>query len=133
MADRQTPTPTLQELVGEALRDGFDLARKELALFRAEMTSNAVGIGKGAAMFLAAAVFAVASLIWLTQALVYGLEVVIHSRWISALIVGGLLALVAGILVLVGKRLMSAASLAPNRTITSLKRDSEVLTERAAG
>ncbi len=124
---------TLQALVGDALRDGADLARKEFALFRAEMTSNASGIAKGAAMFLAAAVFAVASLIWLTQALVYGLEVVIHSRWISALIVGAALALIAGILVVVGKNMMSAAHLAPTRTVTSLKRDGEVLSERAAG
>ena len=123
----------LQELVGDALRDGVDLARKELALFRAELTSNAMSVAKGAAMFLVAAVFAVASLIWLTQALVYGIDTVIHSPWISALIVGGLLAVVALILVLVGKTMISAASLTPTRTVKSLKRDGEVLSERAVG
>lgn len=124
---------TLQALVGDALRDGADLARKEFALFRAEMASNAAGLAKGAAMFLAAAVFAVASLIWLTQALVYGLDVMIRSYWISALIVGAALALVAGVLILIGKNMISAASIAPTRTVTSLKRDSEVLSERTAG
>ena len=124
---------SLQQLVGDALRDGADLARKEFALFRAEMASNATGIAKGAAMFLAAAVFAVASLIWLTQALVYGLEVLLHSWWISALIVGGALALIAGVLVVVGKNFMSAAHLAPTRTVKSLKRDGEVLSERTVG
>lgn len=123
--------PTLQELVGDALRDGMDLARKELALFRAEMTENAMGIAKGAAMFLAAAIFAIASLIWLTQALVYGIELLVNSRWLAALIVGGLLLLVAVILGLVGKRYLSSAHLAPTRTVTSLKRDTEVLSERA--
>lgn len=124
---------TLQSLVGDALRDTVDLARKEFALFRAEMTSNATGFAKGFVMFIAAAVFAVASLIWLTQALVYGLEIVIHSRWISALIVGGALALIAGILILVGKKMISAANLVPDRTVRSLKRDTEVLSERAIG
>lgn len=121
---------TLQELVGDALKDTAELARKEFALFRTEMSDNVSGFAKGAGMFVAAAVFAVASLIWLTQALVYGLELIVHSRWISALIVGGGLALIAVALVMAGKSLMSAASLAPTRTVRSLKRDGEFLGER---
>lgn len=121
---------SLQELVGEAIRDGADLASKEFALFRAEMASNATGIAKGAAMFLAASVFAVASLIWLTQALVYGLEIVTHSKWISALIVGGALLVIAIVLVLIGKRYISAAALAPSRTVESIKRDKALLSEK---
>lgn len=124
---------TLQNLVGDALKDGIELARKEFALFRAEMALNVSGLAKGVAMFAAAAVFAVASLIWLTQALVYGLEIVIHSRWISALIVGGALALIAGVLVVVGKNMLTVSALAPDRTVRSLKRDSEVLSERTVG
>ena len=122
---------TLQELVGDAIRDGADLASKEFALFRAEMASNATGIAKGAGMFLAASVFAVASLIWLTQALVYGLEVVTQSKWISALIVGGLLLVVAIVLVVIGKRFISAAGLAPSRTVESIKRDTTLLSEKS--
>ena len=97
------------------------------------MASNATSIFKGAAMFLAAAVFAVASLIWLTQALVEGLDAVIHSRWISALIVGGGLLVIAVVLAIVGKNLVSVATLAPTRTARSLRRDGEVLSERATG
>ncbi|MBV9077678.1 MAG: phage holin family protein [Methylobacteriaceae bacterium] len=130
MSDRQPAT--LQELVVEAIRDAVDLARGEFALFRAEMANNVTGLAKGAVMFGVAAVFAIAALIWLTQALVYGLELVVHSRWIAALIVGGALAVIAGVLVMVGKNLMSASSLAPNRTVRSLKRDGEVLTERVS-
>ena len=117
--------------MGDALRDGADLARKEFALFSAELTSNASGIAKGAVMFLAASVFAVASLIWLTQAMVYGLDVVIESRWISALIVGGFLAVIAAILIAVGRRMISASRLVPRRTMTSLKQDGQLWSERA--
>lgn len=131
MPDRQSAS--LQGLVGDALRDVADLARQEFALFRTEMADNVGTVAKGAAMFLVAAIFAVASLIWLTQALVYGLEVVIHSRWISALIVGALLLIVAGVLAVVGKNMISAASLAPTRTVKSLRRDGEILTERVSG
>ncbi|MGA0599004.1 phage holin family protein [Enterovirga sp. CN4-39] len=130
MADGQGAS--LQGLVGDALRDAADLAGKEFALFRAEMSENVAGFAKGAVMFGAAAVFAVASLIWLTQALVYGLELIIHSRWLSALIVGGALAIIAGVLVFVGKNMISASSLEPKRTIRQLKRDTEILTERTS-
>lgn len=124
---------SLQGLVVEAIRDAVDLARGEFALFKAEMASNATSFAKGGAMFAVAAVFGVASLIWLTQAIVYGLELVIGSRWLSALIVGGALALIAGVLVIVGKNMISASSLTPDRTVRSLKRDGEVLSERVSG
>lgn len=130
MSDRQGAS--LQQLVGDALKDAVELARKEFTLFRTEMTDNVATVAKGAGMFVAAAVFAVASLIWLTQALVYGLELVVHSRWLSALIVGGLLAVVAAVLVFAGKSMISAASLAPTRTVQSIKRDGEILTERVS-
>lgn len=130
MPDRQSAT--LQHLVGDALKGAADLASKEFVLFRTEMAANVAGLVKGVGMFIAAAVFAVAALIWLTQALVYGLELIVHSRWLSALIVGGALALVAFALVMAGKNLMSAASLAPTRTVRSLKRDGEIMTERAS-
>lgn len=125
MSDRST----LQDLLGSALRDGVGLARTEFALFRAEIASNATGFAKGAAMFVAASVFAVASLIWLTQALVYWLEILTGSKWMSALIVGGLLLVVAAALVFVGKNFLSAASIVPERTLQSLKRDASVLSE----
>ncbi len=131
MSDRQSAS--LQGLVGDALRDVADLARQEFALFRTEMADNVGTVAKGAAMFLVAAVFAVASLIWLTQALVYGIDVVVHSRWISALIVGALLLVIAGVLVMVGRNMISAVSLAPTRTVKSLRRDGEILSERISG
>lgn len=128
MSERQGTS--LQELVGDAIRDAADLAGKEFALFRTEMANNVTGLAKGAIMFLVAAVFAVASLIWLTQALVYGINVFVQSEWISALIVGALLALIAGVLVMIGKSKLSGSSLTPRRTVQSLKRDGEVLSER---
>ena len=130
MTDRYGGGASLPELVGDVIRDGIELARKEFALFRAETASNVGGIAKGLAMFMGAAVFAVASLIWLTQALVYGLEIVLGSRWIAALIVGGLLLVVAVVLAVVGKNFISASSLVPDRTVRSLKRDGEALSER---
>lgn len=121
---------TLQQLVARALRDAVDLGRQEFTLFKTEMANNVGKMAGGVGMFAVAGVFAIASLIWLTQALVYGLELVVHSRWISALIVGGLLLVIAVALVLVGRTRMSAATLTPTRTVRSLQRDGEILSER---
>lgn len=131
MADR--PPASIQTLFADAVRDGADLIRQELGLFRAEMTSNVGGLIKGIGLFLVAAVFAVASLIWLTQAAVYGLVLVVHREWLAALIVGGALALIAGVMVVIGKNKLSAAGLLPSRTIHSLRRDGDVLAERVSG
>jgi uncharacterized membrane protein YqjE len=131
MPDRQGES--LQNLVANAIRDAVDLVRQEFTLFRTEMSDNVSAMVKGAAFFAGAAVFAIASLIWLTQALVYAIDLFVHSQWLSALIVGVLLLAVAGALGVVGKNRISAATLTPTRTVRSLKRDSEVLSERISG
>jgi uncharacterized membrane protein YqjE len=131
MSDRQGAS--LQTLVADAIRDGADLLRQEFGLFRAEMAENVGALAKGVAMFAVAAIFALASLIWLTQALVYGLAILVGSQWLAALIVGIALLVIAGVLVMVGKNRISAATLAPTRTVQTLKQDGEVLTERVSG
>jgi len=117
------------KLLGEALRESVDLARKEFTLFRTEMSDNVRTIAMGLVMVIAAAVFAILALIWLTQALVDWLATVVGSHALAALIIGGALAVVAVGLGLYGRSAMSKTSLAPTRTAHSLQRDKEVLTE----
>ena len=57
----------------------------------------------------------------------------VGSHALAALIVGGVLALIAIGLGLYGRNAMAKTSLAPTRTVQSLQRDKEVLTERASG
>src|SRR4051794_31797482 len=117
------------KLLGEALRESSDLAQKELALFCAEMSENMRTLATGLVTVIVAAVFAILSLIWLTQALVYWLATVVGSEALAALIVGGGLAVIAVGLGLYGRSAISKTSLAPTRTTRSLQQDAEVLTE----
>ena len=119
----------IPRLVGEALHKSADLAQKELALFRTEMSDNVRTIATGLVTVIAAAVFAILSLIWLTQALVDWLATKLGSHALAALIVGGVLAVVVIGLGLYGRSAMVKASLVPRRTIESLERDAGVLTE----
>jgi len=123
---------TIQGLVGEALRESTDLAQKEFTLFRTEVTQNIKTLFLGLALVVVAAIFAIAAVMLLTESLVEWLATVVDSEALAALIVGGVLALIAIGLGLWGRSAMTAASLTPQRTMRSLKRDAEVLSERGA-
>jgi hypothetical protein len=131
MADHQGQG--IQSLIGDALRETSDLARKEMMLFRTELSENVKTLLIGVGMMAAAGIFVVAALILFTEALVKWLATIVGSEALSALIVGGVMALIAVGLVLYGRSTMSAASLAPNRSIKSVQRDTQVLSEKVAG
>jgi len=123
---------TIQGLVGEALRESTDLAQKEFTLFRTEISQNIRTLFIGLAMMVAAAVFAIAAVMLLTESLVEWLGGVLNSEALAALIVAGVMAIIAVGLGLYGRSAMSASTLTPQRTMRSLKRDAEVLSERGA-
>lgn len=124
---------TIHTLLGDALRESTDLARKELTLFKTEMTDNVKGLVMGLIMFVAAAVFGIACLMLLTEALVEWLAGVLNSEALAALLVAVVMGAIAIGLVLFGKSKMSASSLTPDRTVRSVRRDTEVLSERVSG
>jgi putative superfamily III holin-X len=124
--------PHIQNLVGEALRESSDLARKEFSLFKAEMAESVKSLFLGIAMMMGAAVFAIGAIILLTEALVKWLATVVNSEALAALIVGGVLAAIAIGLGLYGKSAFSSFSLTPERTMRSIKRDTRVISERVS-
>ncbi|WP_430910244.1 phage holin family protein [Methylobacterium sp. sgz302541] len=138
MANGSPPPPpgsggSIQSLVGDALRETSDLARKEIALFRAEMTNNVRTLFLGLACFMGAAVFGVVALLILIGAFVKWLATVVGSEWLSALIVGGVLLVVSIGMALWGRSAMSLSTLAPTRTTRQVRQDAQALSERVSG
>jgi len=127
------PNPSIQGLIGDALRETNELARKEIALFRNEMTSNVRSLFVGLGLLVGAAVFGVVALFVLVDALVKWLATVVHSEALSALIVGGVLLVVAVALALIGRNAMSLSTLAPVRTTRQVRQDARTLSERVSG
>src|SRR5918993_5156809 len=123
---------TIQGLVGEALRESTDLAQKEFTLFRTEITQNVRTLFIGLAMLVAAAVFAIAAVMLFTESLVEWLARVLESEALAALIVGSVMAAIAIGLGLYGRSAITRFSLTPQRTVRSIKRDTEVLSERVS-
>jgi len=130
---QESRNQSLQNLFGEALRETSDLAQKEFTLFRTEMSESVRNLFVGLAMIVAAAVFAIAALMLLTEALVEWLGAVLGSEALAALIVAGVMAVIAIGLGLYGRSAFSRFSLTPERTVRSIKRDTEVLSERVSG
>lgn len=130
MVDHQGPT--INTLLSDALRDSSDLARKELALFKAEMAQNVRNLAMGLAMFVVAAVFGIITLSLLVESLVEWLAVKLDSEALAAFIVAVVMGAAAVGFALWGRGRMSASTLAPDRTIRNVQRDVEVLSERVS-
>lgn len=130
MADHQGPT--INTLLGDALRDSSDLARKELALFKAEMAQNVRNLAMGLAMFVVAAVFGIITLSLIVESLVEWLAVKLNSEALAAFIVAVLTGAAAVGFGLWGRSRMSASTLTPDRTIRNVQRDVQVLSERVS-
>jgi len=124
---------SIQSLIGDALRETNELARKEIALFRAEMAGNIRQLIVGLACMVGSAVFAVVALLVLIGALVKWLATVVGSEWLSALIVGGVLLVVAVGMALWARSVLSLSTLAPKRTTRQVRQDAQALSERVSG
>ena len=127
------PSSSIQGLVADALREASELASKEIALFRTEMTNNVRSLFVGLAMMVLATVFAVTAMLVLIGALVKYVATLVGSEWLAALIVGGGMLLVAIVLGVIGARAMSLSNLAPTRTTRQVRQDARALTERVSG
>lgn len=121
----RTPTNILSDVMNNASR----LVRREVDLARAEVDENlrqaAVAIG----LIVAAIVILLVALNVLAGALVAAItELGVTAGW-SALIVGGVFAVIAILMLLKGKNDLSATSLAPTKSARNLRRDAMAVKE----
>jgi xanthine/uracil permease len=122
--------------VGELLRDLANdvtaLIRQELNLARTEAQDKVHQTITAVVAMVAGGLIAFAALIILLDALVYGLTEAGLERWISALIVGGVVAIIGFILVRKGQNDLSASRLAPERTAANVRKDVNLVKEQVS-
>lgn len=114
----------LGALVTGIVEDLQGIVRGEVLLAKTELKEDASKLGKAAGSMVAGALIGLVGFIFLMLAVTYLLNKSLEL-WISAGIVAVALLLIAAILVMSGKKAMSAASLKPTETIDSLKEDQE--------
>jgi hypothetical protein len=122
---------SLAELTKQLSDQATTLARKEVELAKAEMSLKAKRLGFGAGAFGAAGLIGILALGAVTAAAILALAEAVDA-WLAALLVGLVYTVVAGILGLIGRsRVQAATPPVPERSIDSSKEDIEAAKRRA--
>ena len=125
MLDDRPSTPTL---IGDAIRQASGLVSAELQLARFEATEKLTMLIVSIVSLVVAAIFVIVALVFLLTGLVGALAHLLHwTDWQASLAVGGGVAFVALIAIVVASRNLSAARLKPNRTIRQVQQASEIV------
>jgi len=124
--------PSVGALVQSAMADMSTLVRGEIELAKAEIGKSAKKGAIGGGMFGAAGVVAGFSMFFLFIAIAEALTALGLPRWVSYLIVWVGLLLVAGLLALIGRRLLKKIE-KPERTLETLSDLPDVLHREAPG
>ena len=123
------PTRNAPGLVSEVLTHVSNLVRKEVDLARTEVSDNINRAGTAIGLLVGALVIALVALNVLAAALVAALTALgIPAGW-SAVIVGGVLAIIAFAMVSKGVNDLKLSSLAPTRAAKNVQRDAETVKE----
>jgi uncharacterized membrane protein YqjE len=117
---RDAEQASVGQLVADASKQFSTLLHSEIELAKLELKSSVKNAGVGVGFFGAALALLVFSLTFGLIALAEGIHATGIYRWLSYLIVFGLLLIVAGLLVLLGYRKVKRVK-GPTRTIATSK------------
>lgn len=120
---------SLGDLFGDLSTRASLLVRQEMQLAKVEMKQKAAAASKDISLIVAGAVLGNAALLALVAALIVGLANYMDA-WLAALLVGAVLAIIAGILAYTGIQALRAMDPAPEGTIETLREDKEWLTRQ---
>ena len=119
---------SLRSLIGQLSRDGSLLVQQEMALAKLELTEKARVLAKSGAAIAVGGLVLYAGLLTIVAGLVLALALVLPA-WVSALLVGVVVAAAGAVLLLRGKKELTDLDLKPNKTAASVKRDIETMKE----
>ncbi|HSP34469.1 MAG TPA: phage holin family protein [Thermoanaerobaculia bacterium] len=122
MSNTQFADRSLSTIAKDLSADLGRLVSTEIALAKKEIQENITRIGRGAGLFGGAGVVGIFAVEFLLLAGMFGLAAAM-PLWAAALIVGVLLAVVAGVLAFSGKKNVAGASVVPKQAIASVKTD----------
>ncbi len=116
---------SLGELFAELSRETSTLVRQEVQLAKVEMTQTASRVGQDIGFLAVGGAVAYAGFLALIAALILALAALGLAWWLSALLVGLVVAGIGGFLVWRGLSALQQEDLAPRQTIETLKEDKE--------
>lgn len=111
----------LGELFGELATEVSTLARQEMDLAKAEMSQKTSGLGKDAGYVAAGGLVAYAGFLAILAGVIIGLAAAGMPWWLSALLVGIVVAIGGYVLIRAGLDGLKKNDLTPRQTIQTLK------------
>ena len=126
--DESMSRESIGELIGQLANNSAALVRDEIALAKQEMSEKVKSFRSGVVTVAVGAVVGFLAVLTLTAAAVIGLAHVMDAGY-AALIVGGALAIIGGIIAYNGMNRLKQTSLKPEQTIETLEEDKEWLKE----
>lgn len=121
--------PSLGDLFSTLSTQVSQLLRQEVQLAQVEMTQKANLIGRNAAFVVLAAVIAQGGFLALVAAMILALSLFVEL-WVSALLVGTALTIIAVLLAQYGIKKLKAIDPAPRQTIETIKENKEWLAQQ---
>lgn len=122
---------SLGELLTGLTTDLSTLLRQEVQLAKVETLENLARATKSMALMAAGGFVLYAGFLTLVAALVTGLTAWFGlSLWLSALIVGAVLAIVGAILLQSGRSTMQQVNVVPEQTVETMKENVEMIKEK---
>lgn len=117
---------SIGELLSNLAGETTTLIRQEIALAQTELTQKATTTGKNVGFLVVGGAVGYAALLAILAAVIIGLGAVV-PLWLSALIVGIVVGIVAAVLIFSSINKLKNMSLAPQQTIETLKEDAQWL------
>ncbi len=118
------------ELLSELTRELSTLFRQEVALAKTEMSHKATKAGKDVGFLAVGGAIAYAGFLAILAGVVLALGLVL-PWWLSALIVGVVVAAIGYFLIRKGQTALKQLDLTPQETVDTLKEDKQWLKEQA--
>lgn len=113
-------------LFSSLMSEVTSLVRNEVDLAKAEMGQKVSQVGTGVGSIAAAGAVLMCGFLVLLAAAVFGLDTVLQTPWLSALIVGAVVVIIGFIMLQTGKKKLKATNLTPQRTISSIQQDKDM-------
>lgn len=117
------------ELLGGLYRDTSNILRLEIELAKAEMSRKASRVGKNVGFLAAGGIVAYTGVLAIVAGII-GLLALLVPAWLSALIVGIVIAAVGGALIYKGIKTLQQEQAAPQKTIDTLKEDAQWMSDQ---
>ncbi len=117
-------------LFGDLMQETTSLIHNEAQLIKSEISQKVSQVESGASSLAIGGAVGVVALLVLVEAAVFGLSAATGwAWWLSALIVGGVLATVAMAMLASGRKRLRAQSLAPHTSAASVQKDAQLMRE----